>query len=88
VGLPLDAGVIAAAVLGLALAAYFWWAFFTGDNERAEHALGTVSPESPSVVVLTPKMATTIANSAIAALLDLPAFTWLIGGRTGLLSEA
>jgi low temperature requirement protein LtrA len=44
VGLPLDAGVIAAAVLGLALAACLWWAYFTGDSERAEHALGTASP--------------------------------------------
>jgi low temperature requirement protein LtrA len=44
-GLPLYAGVIAAAVHGLALADFLWWAYFTGDSERAEHALRTVSPE-------------------------------------------
>jgi len=44
-GLPLDSSVIAAAVLGLALVACLWWAYFTGDSERAEHALRTAAPE-------------------------------------------
>jgi low temperature requirement protein LtrA len=44
-GLPLDAGVIAAAVLGLALVACLWRAYFASDSERAEHALRTASPE-------------------------------------------
>ncbi len=45
-GPPLVSGVIAAAVLGLALASCLWWAYFTGDSERAEHALRTAAPES------------------------------------------
>jgi low temperature requirement protein LtrA len=44
-GLPLDSSVIAAAVLGLALVACLWWAYFVGDSERAEHALRTAAPE-------------------------------------------
>ncbi len=44
-GLPLDRGVIAAAVLALARVACLRWAYFTGDSERAEHALRTASPE-------------------------------------------
>jgi low temperature requirement protein LtrA len=35
----LDLGLFAAAVLGLALAAGLWWAYFAGDEEGAEHAL-------------------------------------------------
>lgn len=38
-GLPIDPGLIAAAVLGLALVACLWWAYFVGDSERAEAAL-------------------------------------------------
>ncbi|MBW8481971.1 low temperature requirement protein A [Actinomadura parmotrematis] len=38
-GLPRDAGLAAAAVLGLALAAGVWWTYFDGDDARAEHAL-------------------------------------------------
>jgi low temperature requirement protein LtrA len=44
-GLPLHSGVIAAAVLGLALVACLWWAYFAGDTERAEHALRTAAPD-------------------------------------------
>ena len=44
-GLPLDSVVIAAAVLGLALVACLRWAFFTGDVERATHALRSAAPE-------------------------------------------
>jgi hypothetical protein len=44
-GLTLHSGVIAAAVLGLALVACLWWAYFAGDTERAEHALQTAAPD-------------------------------------------
>ncbi|WP_202637932.1 low temperature requirement protein A [Bailinhaonella thermotolerans] len=37
--LPLTADLVAAAVLGLALAATFWWMYFSDEAERAEHAL-------------------------------------------------
>ena len=43
-GLHLDSGVIAAAVLGLALVACLWWAYFVGDSERAEAALASAAP--------------------------------------------
>jgi len=35
----LDLGLVAAAVLGLALAAGLWWSYFAGDEEGAERAL-------------------------------------------------
>jgi low temperature requirement protein LtrA len=35
----LDLGLVAAAVLGLALAAGLWWTYFAGDEEGAERAL-------------------------------------------------
>ncbi|MQY04956.1 low temperature requirement protein A [Actinomadura macrotermitis] len=38
-GADLDAGLVAAVLLGLALAAGVWWTYFTGDDERAEEAL-------------------------------------------------
>lgn len=44
-GLSLDSGVIASAVLGLALMPCLWSSYFTGGSERAEHALRTASPE-------------------------------------------
>ncbi|MQA75548.1 MAG: low temperature requirement protein A [Solirubrobacterales bacterium] len=37
--LALEAGVIAIAILGLALSACLWWAYFGGDDTRAERAL-------------------------------------------------
>jgi low temperature requirement protein LtrA len=37
----LDLGLVAAAVLGLALAAGLWWTYFTGDEEGAERALSS-----------------------------------------------
>jgi low temperature requirement protein LtrA len=37
--LELDAGVIITALLGVALAAALWWAYFVGDEDAAEHAL-------------------------------------------------
>jgi low temperature requirement protein LtrA len=44
-GLPIHPGVIAGAVLGLALVACLWWAYFAGDTERAEHAPRTAAPD-------------------------------------------
>jgi low temperature requirement protein LtrA len=40
-GERLDVGLFAVAVLGLALAAALWWAYFAGDEEGAERALAT-----------------------------------------------
>jgi len=42
-GVPLEAGLIGAAVLGLALAAALWWAYFVGDEEGAERAMRAAS---------------------------------------------
>ena len=38
-----DLGLVAAAVLGLALVAGLWWSYFAGDEQGAEHALSTAS---------------------------------------------
>jgi low temperature requirement protein LtrA len=38
-GVRLDPGMVAAAVLGLALAAGLWWTYFAGDEEGAQRAL-------------------------------------------------
>ncbi|MFI5913024.1 low temperature requirement protein A [Dactylosporangium sp. NPDC051541] len=35
----LDAGTLAVAILGLAIAYYLYWTYFSGDESRAEHAL-------------------------------------------------
>jgi low temperature requirement protein LtrA len=35
----LDAGLVAVALLGLALSALLWWAYFGGDDDRAEAAM-------------------------------------------------
>jgi low temperature requirement protein LtrA len=37
--LPVDAGLVAVAVLGLLLSAGLWWVYFGGDDVRAEHAM-------------------------------------------------
>lgn len=42
---PLDLGVAAAVVLGLALAAALWWTYFGGDDEWAERALIDAEPD-------------------------------------------
>jgi len=44
-GLPLDAGVFGAAILGLALAAALWWAYFVGDEEGAGQTMAAASDE-------------------------------------------
>lgn len=41
--IPLDAGVFIAALLGLAIAAALWWAYFLGDEEGALQAMTTAS---------------------------------------------
>ena len=43
--LPLGPGLFGAAVLGLALAAALWWAYFVGDEEAAERAMAA-APET------------------------------------------
>jgi len=41
-GLPLTAGLIGVAVLGLLVAYFLWWVYFGGDEIAAEHALASV----------------------------------------------
>jgi low temperature requirement protein LtrA len=41
-GVRLDLGAIAVAVLGLCIAYYLWWAYFAGDDVKAEHVLGSI----------------------------------------------
>ena len=43
VGEHLTVGLLAVAVLGLVLAYYCWYAYFGGDDERAEHALAGIA---------------------------------------------
>ena len=43
--LPVDLVLTSVAVLGLLLAACLWWAYFGGDDTRAEHALAAVPDE-------------------------------------------
>jgi low temperature requirement protein LtrA len=42
VGVPLDGGTLLVAVLGLAIAYYLYWNYFSGDEARAEHALHAI----------------------------------------------
>jgi low temperature requirement protein LtrA len=42
--LPVDGPLVLAAALGLALSACLWWAYFGGDEERAELALAAMPP--------------------------------------------
>jgi low temperature requirement protein LtrA len=41
---PLSIGLFGAVLLGLALAATLWWAYFANDEELAERALATAEP--------------------------------------------
>ena len=43
VGERVSLRLVAMAVLGLVLAYYLWWAYFGGDDERAEHALAGIA---------------------------------------------
>jgi low temperature requirement protein LtrA len=42
-GLPLNFSLLTVAVLGLFLAYMLWWTYFGGDDERAEHALASIT---------------------------------------------
>jgi low temperature requirement protein LtrA len=44
-GLPVDLPLASVAVLGLLLAACLWWAYFGGDDARAERALAAVGDD-------------------------------------------
>jgi len=44
-GLPVDLALASVAVLGLLLAACLWWAYFGGDDTRAERALAAVDDD-------------------------------------------
>ena len=44
-GVELGFGEILVAVLGLCIAYYLWWAYFAGDDERAEHVLSHAADE-------------------------------------------
>jgi low temperature requirement protein LtrA len=44
-GLPVDLALVSVAVLGLLLAACLWWAYFGGDDARAERALAAVGDD-------------------------------------------
>jgi low temperature requirement protein LtrA len=44
-GLPVDLALASVAVLGLLLAACLWWAYFGGDDTRAERALAAVGAD-------------------------------------------
>lgn len=50
-GLPVNAGLAAAALLGLALSACLWWSYFTGNDAAAERAM------SAAPMQMRPKMA-------------------------------
>jgi low temperature requirement protein LtrA len=43
VGLAVDWRLVVTAVLGLTLSYYLWWAYFGGDDERAEQALAGIA---------------------------------------------
>jgi low temperature requirement protein LtrA len=45
-GHAIDAGVIVVALLGLCVAYYLWWAYFSGADERTEHALSAVEDQA------------------------------------------
>jgi low temperature requirement protein LtrA len=50
-GLAIDLQLVAFAVLGLALSACLWWAYF-GDEGRTEQALATTTPARQSIVAV------------------------------------
>ena len=51
-GLPVDAGLIAVAALGLTVAYLLWWTYFGGDDDAAEHALAGVPEHRRARVAL------------------------------------
>jgi low temperature requirement protein LtrA len=50
--LPVDLPLVGVAVLGLLVAACLWWAYFGGDDTRAEHALAAVPTEDRGWVAI------------------------------------
>jgi low temperature requirement protein LtrA len=51
-GLPVDVPLAGVAVLGLLLSACLWWAYFGGDDWRAEDALAKAAPDRRSQLAL------------------------------------
>ena len=51
-GLPVDPALVSVAVLGLLLAACLWWAYFGGDDTRAEEALAAVPEDRRAAVAV------------------------------------
>jgi low temperature requirement protein LtrA len=51
-GHPVDLALSSVAVLGLLLAACLWWAYFGGDDSRAEHALAAVPEHRRAAVAV------------------------------------
>jgi low temperature requirement protein LtrA len=51
-GQPVDLALVLVAVLGLLLAACLWWAYFGGDDTRAERALAAVPDERRAAVAV------------------------------------
>jgi low temperature requirement protein LtrA len=51
-GLPVDLALVSVAVLGLVLAACLWWAYFGGDDSRAEEALAAVPEDRRAAVAV------------------------------------
>jgi low temperature requirement protein LtrA len=51
-GLPVDLPLASVAVLALLLAACLWWAYFGGDDTRAEHALTAVPDDQRGWVAI------------------------------------
>jgi low temperature requirement protein LtrA len=49
---PVDLALITVAVLGLLLAACLWWAYFGGDDARAERALAAVAEHRRAAVAV------------------------------------
>ena len=49
---PVDLALITVAVLGLLLAACLWWAYFGGDDTRAERALAAVAEDRRAAVAV------------------------------------
>jgi low temperature requirement protein LtrA len=51
-GQPVDLALTSVAVLGLLLAACLWWAYFGGDDSRAERALAAVPEDQRAAVAV------------------------------------
>jgi low temperature requirement protein LtrA len=51
-GQPVDLALVSVAVLGLVLAACLWWAYFGGDDSRAEEALAAVPEDRRAAVAV------------------------------------